>query len=43
MTFKKWWQTLNRHEKSAMIVLLSLAGLANLFSIGYVVGQWLYS
>ena len=21
MTFKKWWQTLNRHEKSAMIVL----------------------
>ncbi|WP_268875400.1 hypothetical protein [Cognaticolwellia mytili] len=43
MTFQKWWKTLNSHEKSAMIVLLSSAGIANLISIGYVLGQWFYS
>lgn len=43
MMFKKWWLTLNAAEKSAMAVLLTLAGLASLFNIAYLLGQWLYS
>jgi len=41
--FKKWWLTLNAAEKSAMRVLLTLACLASLSNIGYLLGHWLYS